>query len=566
MSKKLIALFVLAAFLSFNVSCSSIVKKSPAEISSRSTNPVILNVVLRSGENLAFERDKPARLSAEGDSIVGTTLENVEIERTQISKLVSDKKGRITLIETLDGQVIIPERAYALKDTVRAEVYRPVTIPLSDVHQLWVGRANVGLSVVAGLAAGAVTVLLGYFLIKGVFIDPTAESLDQLDSCPFVYSFDGAEYVLDAEPYGAAVSEGLKRTDWVELPHLRAAGGKYRVLLTNELDETQYTDELKVVAVDHAPGVDVAPGLDGRIHTFARPLAPTRANEVNGRDILAFVCADDRVFWIGDLDGREPDESGDFRDELVFEFPKPAGAVRAKLLANVWTTAWASISAGKFLELYGTSLEEAYRDVDRGGPLYHLFQSWMEREELYRLKIWVETPGGWKERGAIWGGAPVITQEKAYLIDVSDVAGETLRIKLRPPVNFWMVNSLAVDYGEDLPVHVAELAAESAIDAGGRDVRAELEATDGIYHVSPDRGERTELEFAAPPVPEGLERTMLVKASGYYKAHIDAAGSPRTALIARVLGEPGFAARYSFRKYREWETALAHSALAAVYK
>jgi hypothetical protein len=36
-------------------------------------------------------------------------------------------------------------------------------------------------------------------------------------------------------------------------------------------------------------------------------------------------------------------------------------------------------------------------------------------------------------------------------------AAEVLKIKLRPPVNFWMVNSPAVDYGEDSPVQIRDL-------------------------------------------------------------------------------------------------------------
>jgi hypothetical protein len=113
-----------------------------------------------------------------------------------------------------------------------------------------------------------------------------------------------------------------------------------------------------------------------------------------------------------------------------------------------------------------------------------------------------------------------------------------------------------VDYAEDSPVDVAELAAERAVDPAGRDVRENLAATDGSYLAAPNMGERTELVFAAPPLKEGLERTVFVKASGYYKVHIDAKGEPQTELIARVLGEPGFAARYSFREYQKWEAGL----------
>jgi hypothetical protein len=33
-------------------------------------------------------------------------------------------------------------------------------------------------------------------------------------------------------------------------------------------------------------------------------------------------------------------------------------------------------------------------------------------------------------------------------------------------------------------------------------------------------------------------------------------GEPNTGLVERVLGEPGFAARYSFREYLKWEAGV----------
>jgi hypothetical protein len=53
-----------------------------------------------------------------------------------------------------------------------------------------------------------------------------------------------------------------------------------------------------------------------------------------------------------------------------------------------------------------------------------------------------------------------------------------------------------------------------------------------------------------------LARTMFIKASGYYRAHLDATGAPRLELAERILTEPGFAARYSFREYLKWEAGV----------
>jgi hypothetical protein len=551
MVKKIVSVFVLTAFSLFNVSC-SISKKDIAEVDRTNAKFKIVNVITKSGENLPFLSSDPGRFLPGGEAVVGAALLQFDFDKKDVKIYHEGKTTKISQIKAGDGRVYEPLGLTEEADRVRFSAYAPVTISISDIQQVWIRKTDVAAIVVLGTFAIVGTVLVTALLIDAI---GNIHLVPEYDSCPFVYSFNGEEYVLDAEPYGMAITEGLKRTDWVEMSNLRNVDGKYRVLLANELDETQYTDELKLTVVDHAAGVKIAPDIAGRMHTFAQPIAPLKAVDQKGRDILPFVGENDRVFWMSRLEDKSA-EDGEMRDELVFEFPKPAGAKKAKLLTNAWTTQWGSLSARTFLRLYGSSLPERYADVDRFGPTYGQFLKWMSGEELYTMKIWVETSSGWKARGMIYGGAPVITKDKAYILDVGDVAGEVLRIKLRPPVNFWMVNSLAVDYGEDSPIQVAELTAETATDPTGRDVRNDLAAMDATYQTSSNRGERTELVFAAPPMKEGLERTVFVKASGYYRIHIDAQGEPQTALIARVLGEPGFAARYSFREYLRWEAGL----------
>jgi hypothetical protein len=54
------------------------------------------------------------------------------------------------------------------------------------------------------------------------------------------------------------------------MDNLKYFNGQYKVLISNELNETQCTDELKLIAVDHPRGVKVVPDTSGRIHTFAQ--------------------------------------------------------------------------------------------------------------------------------------------------------------------------------------------------------------------------------------------------------------------------------------------------------
>ncbi|RPI97939.1 MAG: hypothetical protein EHM31_12685, partial [Candidatus Aminicenantes bacterium] len=334
MARKLSALFVLAAFSLFNLSCipfstgrSSATRTpvDPEDLGPEASDLRIVGVSLKTGASFSFDRKLPARLTSDRAAVTGMTYQSLEIPDDDIMNLRRNEKEEIVEIETKSGVLYKISGTTVSEGRARYSAHGPITIPISDIQQLWINKSGSGRTsaltyiAAAGLSLGVILLVISTSKQKP---DPTPP----MESCPFVYSWNGEEYVRDAEPYGAAVSEGLKRTDWIELSSLRPAGGQYSVLLTNELDETQYTDELKLVAIDHAPGIKVAADLDGRIRTFSRPLAPVRAMDQTGKDILPFIRENDLAFWLSPLEGLDPDATGDFKDELTLEFPKPAGA------------------------------------------------------------------------------------------------------------------------------------------------------------------------------------------------------------------------------------------------
>ena len=79
---------------------------------------------------------------------------------------------------------------------------------------------------------------------------------------------------------------------------------------------------------------------------------------------------------------------------------------------------------------------------------------WNYREELYLLKLYVEEPSGWEVRGMLPGGGPFIAEDRVVPLDVSHATGDELRVRIRPPLGFWALNSFAVDYSSDADVRV----------------------------------------------------------------------------------------------------------------
>jgi hypothetical protein len=115
-----------------------------------------------------------------------------------------------------------------------------------------------------------------------------------------------------------------------------------------------------------------------------------------------------------------------------------------------------------------------------------------------------------------------------------------------------MINSLAMDYSEDQPLFVNELVPLEARDELGRDVRDLLLAEDGRYLAMPRTGDKAEVSFLSPPRQEGSQRSVFIKAGGYYDIHLEAKDAPQTELIQRIYAKPGFITRYAVKEYLRW--------------
>ena len=155
--------------------------------------------------------------------------------------------------------------------------------------------------------------------------------------------------------------------------------------------------------------------------------------------------------------------------------------------------------------------------------------------------------------GTIYGGGPFVSKDKTFILDIRDIPGETLKIRLTPPVDFWQIDSLAVDYSEDTPVKVHEIAACQAETNLGGDVLHRLFAADGDYHIMPDIGDSFEMTFLSPPTNGNSGRTVILKACGYYDIHLPIInGAPRTDILDKIYGESDFTLRFAREEFLKW--------------
>ena len=469
-----------------------------------------------------------------------------KIRKLDVIQVPQPLQERLVGITTKAGQEVrfdAPGGTLTLEKIEGKVKGAPYTAAMQDVQRLWVERRGLSAVRTVGLVAGIVVV---------AFATAVLAVLATKQSCPFVYSWDGAQYVFDAEPYGGAITRGLERDDYSELENLREHNGQYRLLLTNEVDETQFTNLMELWVVDHARGLRVVSGEHGQLRGYRQMQEPIAARDRDGLDLLPWLRATDRKIW-------EPEAvagpNGNLRQEVVLTFKKPAGARQVNLIANAATGLWGSYMIKKMVELHGRETAAWLASLDKNPAAVEAIHAWGEREGTYRLPIEVEEPQGWVVRGTLPNGGPLLAEDRVIALDVSGVRGTELRLRLRPPGGYWALNSFAAAYGPGEAVKIVRVPARSARTSEGKDILADLAASDDRYYAMPDETHSAEVIFAAPPRTQ-QQRTVLLHSRGWYQLHLRNNGAPDPATFTKILTVPGAGVQFAADRFAEWRRGV----------
>ena len=179
------------------------------------------------------------------------------------------------------------------------------------------------------------------------------EKMVQKTSCPYAYTWNGSEFVfltdlLWAAPLGLQTAEGsiAAARPWeyllIEGEQLKLRDGSYWIQLTEELWETAYFDEVRLIAIDHPVDTEIytnekvgpASIATPKIHTVRQRRTPSVAVDSRGRNVKAIIEKRDGQFLRG-FDGR-------FRKGLVTEhyLQLDLGELQSPAKITLFLTGW----------------------------------------------------------------------------------------------------------------------------------------------------------------------------------------------------------------------------------
>ena len=408
-----------------------------------------------------------------------------------------------------------------------------ITIPFSEIISISVNDKNSGRSI-ANVFLGTIGVIAVIFIIV----------LATKSSCPFIYVKNGEEYVFTGELYPGIITANQQRDDYLLLPNLTKGNNEYSIKITNELKEIQYTDFVQLLEINHPNNVKVLLDKNGDLHTFSNIISPNNVLADN-------LIIDNNPTLIKDnnsyLFNSVIINSSSIRN-IELEFNKPKHTENAKLFLTVKNSMWLDYVFGKFNQQFGTYYSQFQKDQQTVS--IEKSTKWINEQNI-PLSIYLKTASGWELVDRINTVGPMASRDIAVPIDLSNIVGEEVVIKLETGFMFWEVDYAGIDFTENLALDVKYINPYEALD-GNNNVTNLLLTSDQNYFVQPNIGDEVVVNFKINESSLDLNRTFFLKNRGYYNYVRNYAGNADFQKL-KLFKKPG--AFTDFSKY-EYEALM----------
>ncbi len=410
---------------------------------------------------------------------------------------------------------------------------KTVNIPVINIAKAEIYKVDGGKTVLLGLglAGGALfVVLLVALLLKGA-------------SCPFIYSDDGLASNFEGEIYSGATALPLERSDYLQLKAIKPVDNQYKIKLTNEVNEIQNTNLTELLVYDHSPGTAICVDKYGNAHTIEALSKPVYAYDNYGRSVINELSYLDSIRYISDV-------KSDLilNDTISLSFNKPSDVTSSKLIISGKNTMWLDYMFGRFADLFGKRYDKWKETRDKKSR--EELQQWTLDQGM-PLTVYMETDSGWKFVDYFNIPGPMADKEDILQLDISDVSGDKINLKLVAGLLFWDIDFVGMDFTVDQSIKKTIAPVSTAIDENQKNVSALLLNDDDKYLIQPDGNNVTSITFNVPETIPDMDRSVILHSIGNYEILRVAKGKPDIVYLKSFL-EPGAFIKFSkdhFLKY-----------------
>lgn len=386
-----------------------------------------------------------------------------------------------------------------------------ITFPIKAISKIEVYDKATGATITSwtfsGLAVG-----LGALVVLWIIVLLTKSS------CPFIYTFNGKDYIFTGEIFSGATQPGLERDDYLLLPSIVSTASTYKVKITNEVHEIQSINFAELLVIDHPETNQVLIDKNGAAYFFNKPVSPIEAKSIGRNNILPLIIDRDTLIY----SGNETKVGKNGIDEVVMKFIKPENAVSSRLIIRAKNSFWLDVLISKIHKLFGErynsySLKESRTKGDK-------LRKWLLEQNI-PLSVYIEKNGRWEFVDYFNIAGPMALRDEIMSLNLKGISSDTIKIKLKTGFLFWEIDYAGMDFSKNEVIKRVDVPVKTAIDNNNLDIRGLLLNSDNGYYVQKQTGDEAVLTFDKP-LQSGNTRSVFLHTRGYYKILRELTGKP----------------------------------------
>jgi hypothetical protein len=377
------------------------------------------------------------------------------------------------------------------------------TVPLDSVLgiEVYQGHTNVWATTIGSLFGLGLTA-----------VGTAAAAVAIFGSCPtfYVWSDSLRDWRIEAESFSTSVGPAFEARDVDRVSARPGADGMVRLEGRNEALETHYLNQLALIEVRHAADETAFPDPRGVPIVVASQVAPLRARDRAGRDVLATLRDADGDAYATDPAVLRAASETDLRDTLELAFPPVDNVDSVALVFRMRNSLLTTVL------LYDVIMGDLGPEVLDWFPQPRSAAHSLSAT-AYAALVW---PTILVRRGADYvpvaylnDAGPLAWRDVAVMIPVLE--RDSVVVRLTFPLDVTRIDRIALGTrarrtaGVPIPVH-------RVLDRAGREIPGAVQGlaqADTAYAVA-EPGQAYRVEFAVPRWDR--PRTFFLAATGYY--------------------------------------------------
>lgn len=406
-------------------------------------------------------------------------------------------------------------------------------IPLENIQEIRIIDPDTGLTV-ASYVISTIAIIGGVMAIVYILI------ILLKSSCPYVYVHDGNTYVFAGEIYGGAVAKNLERDDYMPLPDIKWQNGRFKLRISNELKEVQYTDLAELLVVNHPENSEVLLDNSGQPRLIRKKQAPTVALSGGGEDLLSTLeKRDNHIYFFNDHHSSN--------HAVLLKFDKPNDVKTANFVFRAKNTLWFDYIFGDFLSMFGRKYK---RWMEKQSALPREERMQKIREYKFPLFVYVKKDNRWVLQEEILTVGPLAYRDFVVPIDVSSISDKQIEIKVETGFMFWEMDAVFMDFTGNEQVSYDVVKPNVVFGTGGINWLDSLMKDDNQYMIQHNEGDVSELLFITDPPEPGYKQSVFLHTQGYYTLVRDFQGPPDVSGLKKFKAPDHFSS-FSKSKYLE---------------